>query len=46
MSAFYDQIDEILGAATDLTDMVPTVRKCWFYDFVDEPVRLWDGRAT
>lgn len=46
MSAFYDQIDEILGAADDVTDIVATARKCWFYDFKDEPVRLWDGQGN
>lgn len=46
MSAFYDQIDEILGAADDVTDIVATARKCWLYDFKDEPVRLWDGQGN
>lgn len=46
MSAFYDQIDEILGSADDVTDIVATARKCWFYDFKDEPVRLWDGQGA
>lgn len=46
MSAFYDQIDEILGAAEDVTDIVATVRKCWLYDFKGEPVRLWDGQGN
>lgn len=46
MSAFYDQIDEILGAADDVTDIVAMVRKCWFYDFKDEPIRLWDGQGN
>lgn len=46
MSAFYDLIDEILGDAEDVTDIVATVRKCWFYDFKDEPVRLWDGQGN
>lgn len=45
MSAFYDQLDEILGAAEDVTDIVATVRKCWLYDFASEPVRLWDGQG-
>lgn len=45
MSAFYDQINEILGAAEDVTDIVATVRKCWLYDFKDEPIRLWDGQG-
>lgn len=46
MSQFYDQIDEILGSAEDVTDIVATVRKCWFYDFANEPVRLWDGQGS
>lgn len=46
MSAFYDQIDEILGAADDVTDIVATVRKCWFYDFAGDTVRLWDGQGA
>lgn len=46
MSAFYDQIDEILGAADDVTDIVATARKCWFYDFTGEPIRLWDGQGN
>ena len=45
MSAFYDQIDEILGAADDVTDIVVCVRKCWHYDFADDPVWLWDGQG-
>ncbi|WP_305096486.1 hypothetical protein [Croceibacterium aestuarii] len=45
MSAFYDQIDEILGAAEDVTDIVATARKCWLYDFKDDPIRLWDGQG-
>jgi len=46
MSAFYDQINEVLGNAEDVTDIVATVRKCWLYDFKDEPVRLWDGQGN
>ena len=46
MSAFYDQIDELLGAADDVADIVATVRKCWLYDFKGEPVRLWDGQGS
>lgn len=38
-------IDEILGAADDVTDIVATVRKCWHYDFLDDPIRLWDGQG-
>lgn len=46
MSAFYDAIDEILGQADDITDIVATVRKCWHYDFVGDPVYLWDGQGA
>lgn len=46
MSAFYEQIDELLGAAEDVTDIVATVRKCWLYDFKDDPIRLWDGQGN
>lgn len=46
MSTFYDQIDEMLGAAEDVTDIIATVRKCWLYDFLDDPVRLWDGQGN
>ncbi len=46
MSAFYDQIDEILGAPDDLSVIVATVRKCWLYDFKDDPLRLWDGQGN
>jgi hypothetical protein len=46
VSAFYDQIDEALGAATATTDILLTVRKCWHYDFANEPVRLWDGQGN
>lgn len=45
MSAFYDKIDEIMGAPDATTDIVATVRKCWLYDFKDDPVRLWDGQG-
>ena len=46
MSAFHDHIDEIVGSADSTTDIVATVRKCWFYDFAEEPVRLWDGQGA
>ncbi|WP_145923426.1 hypothetical protein [Sphingopyxis macrogoltabida] len=39
-------IDEILGDADDVTDIVATARKCWHYEFADEPVRLWDGQGN
>lgn len=50
--SFYDEVDALLGDAEDVTDIVATARKCWFYDFPvsdsnpDGPVRLWDGQGT
>lgn len=44
--SFYDAIDEILGQASDITDIVASVRKCWHYDFVGDPVYLWDGQGA
>lgn len=46
MSSFYDRIDEIMGASGDTTDIVATARKCWHYDFKDDPIRLWDGQGN
>lgn len=46
MSEFYDRIDEIMGAADDTSDIVAMARKCWFYDFTEEPIRLWDGQGN
>ena len=46
MSAFYDQIDAIIGDADSVADIRATVRKCWLYDFRDDPVRLWDGHGV
>lgn len=46
MSQFYDQINEALGAPDSMADITACVRKCWFYDFANEPVRLWDGQGN
>lgn len=46
MSAFYDHLDDILGEADAVTDIVAIVRKCWLYDFKNEPVFLWDGQGN
>lgn len=45
MSAFYDAIDEVMGDADDLTDIVATIRRCWLFDFRDDPIRLWHGHG-
>lgn len=46
MSAFYDAIDEIMGEAEDVTDIIASVRKCFLFDFKDDPVRLWEGQGN
>ena len=45
MSEFWDLLEEYLGDDDALTDVRVVVRRCWFYDFVDDPVRLWDGQG-
>lgn len=45
MSEFYSLLNEFLGTQTDVMDIRATVRRCWFYDFVDQPVRLWQGQG-
>lgn len=46
MSAFSDYIEEVMGEATSSTDIICTARKCWLYNFKDEPVLLWDGQGN
>lgn len=46
MSEFFSYLEETLGQADALTDIRTVVRKLWFYDFVDAPVRLWDGMGS
>lgn len=45
MSEFYDLIDEYLGDSDSLSDIRVMIRRLWFYDFVDDPVRLWQGKG-
>lgn len=45
MSEFYDLVDEIIGDADALSDISITVRRCYFYDFLDMPIRLWQGKG-
>ena len=45
MSEFYDLLDEYLGDDDALSDIRIVVRRLWFYDFLDEPVRLWQGQG-
>jgi hypothetical protein len=35
-----------LSGARSVADIRATVRKCWLYDFRDDPVRLWDGQGV
>lgn len=46
MSQFYNQINEALGAPDSMADITVCVRKCWHYDFANEPVYLWDGQGN
>lgn len=45
MSEFYDLLDEYLGDQDDITDIRVVVRRLWFYDFLDNPVRVWQGKG-
>jgi hypothetical protein len=43
MSAFSDLLNEYIGVSSSIADIRVAVRRLWFYDFVDQPVRLWQG---
>jgi len=43
--AFADELLAIMGTAADAWDIRAGVRRCYFYDFVGQPVRLWDGQG-
>lgn len=45
MSEFYDYIDELLGDEDALTDITVIVRRLWFYDFLEHPLRVWQGKG-
>lgn len=45
MSEFYDLLDEYLGDADALSDIRVVVRRLWFYEFIDYPTRLWQGKG-
>lgn len=45
MSEFYDLIDEYLGDNDSIADISVMVRRLWFYDFLNDPVRLWQGKG-
>lgn len=45
MSTFTDKLEAALGGADDVFDIRAVVRRCWFYDFVGYPIRLWQGQG-
>ena len=45
MPDFYDVLDEYIGGDDEFTDVRAIVRRCWFYDFVDHPIRVWQGKG-
>ena len=44
--AFADELEALTGTATDSFDIKAAVRRCYLYDFVGQPVRLWDGHGV
>jgi hypothetical protein len=42
---FYSTLNDYLGEQDDVMDIRAVVRRCWFYDFNGEPVRLWQGQG-
>jgi len=45
MSEFYTKLNSYLGEQEDATDIRAVVRRCWFYDFIDYPLRVWQGKG-
>jgi hypothetical protein len=45
LSAFADKLTEYLGGADDVFDIRAVVRRCWFYDIIGYPTRLWSGQG-
>ena len=45
MSEFYDLLDEYMGEEDALSEIRVVVRRLWKYDFVDQPVYLWQGKG-
>jgi hypothetical protein len=46
LSDFYTLLDQYLGSGFDNTDIRVTVRRCWFYDFLDYPIYVWQGQGN
>lgn len=45
MSDFWTVLDEYLGDGFETTDIRAVVRRCWFYDFLDYPLYVWQGQG-
>lgn len=45
VSDFETELLALTGGAEDSHDIRAMVRRCFLYDFVDAPVRLWDGQG-
>ncbi len=45
MSDFFTVLNEYLGEQDDMTDIRAVVRRCWFYDFKNYPLRIWQGKG-
>lgn len=46
MSDFATVLLSATGAATDSHDIRAMVRRCFYYDFLGYPVRIWDGEGV
>ena len=45
MSDFDTLLDEYLGDQDDISDIRLIVRRAYFYDFLNEPIRIWQGKG-
>ena len=42
---FLQRIDQLVGDADDINDIRVVVRRAYLFDFVDEPLRIWQGQG-
>lgn len=45
MSDFDTYIDSVLGDSASTDDITMIVRRLWLFDFLDDPLRIWDGKG-
>lgn len=45
MSEFYTLLNEYVGDSDSIAEIRAVVRRLWFYDFVDNPLRIWQGKG-